>query len=298
MLDISKTKGRFQEKELAGEFSNYISLNGVEVQYEFVEGKSKDTLVVLLHGFGASSFSYRKVMQDLSVYGEVVSYDRPCFGLTVRPKSWIGENPYTFPAQVKLLDAVINHFGPSKKVILVGHSAGAGIASEWTLDNQDRVKALVLEEPAILSAPPINKTVGKLLKSKLFDHLGPRLVAGFSKTGMKILYNSWHDRAGITEEVLENYTRPLQVVGWEAAFWEFSRHGVQSRIQNHLGELRVPVLVFVADDDRIIPPESSKKVASLIPGSTLIEIKNCGHIPHEEKPKEFLENLHKFIDQQ
>jgi len=298
MLDISRTKGTFPEKELAGEFSNYVTLNNVDVHYEFAKGKPKDTLVVLLHGFGASTFSYRKIMAELSSYGDVVSYDRPCFGLTVRPKTWSGQNPYIFPAQVKLLDAVINHFGPDKKVILIGHSAGAGIAAEWALENQERVKALILEEPAILNAPPINKTVGKILRSRLFDHLGPRLVAGFSKTGLKILYNSWHDQSGITEEVLENYTRPLKVIGWEAAFWEFSRHGVQSKIQNHLDKLSVPVLVFVADDDKIIPPASSKKVASLIPGSKLVEIKQCGHIPHEEKPKEFLANVAEFIHQQ
>lgn len=298
MLRISGTKGEFDEKELAGEFSNFIELNGVEVHYEFAKGSASDCLVVLLHGFGASTFSYRKIMSRLTEFGDVISYDRPCFGLTVRPKSWVGLNPYTFPAQVGLLDALIKHFGKSKKVILIGHSAGAGIAAEWALDNPALVRALVLEEPAILNAPPINKALGKLLKTKPFDWIGPRLVAGFKKTGLKILYASWFDKSGITDEVLENYTRPLKVRGWEAAFWEFSRNGVQSKIQNKLADLKVPTLVFVADGDKIIPPESSKRVATLIPEAKLVEINQCGHIPHEEKPDEFLAAVKDFIRQQ
>jgi len=297
MLRIASSKGEFTEKELAGEYSNYVVLNDVDVHYEFAKGENKNQLVVLLHGFGASTFSYRKIMDKLTQYGDVISYDRPCFGLTVRPKQWTGENPYTFPAQVKLLDAVVEHFGKGKKVILVGHSAGAGIAAEWALANQDRVSALVLEEPAILNAPPVNKVLRRLFTSKPFDFIGPRLVAGFRKAGLKILYSSWVDQSGITEEVLDNYTRPLKIKGWEAAFWEFTRYGVQSKIQNLLGELRVATLVFVADGDKIIPPASSRKVASLVPGSKLVEISNCGHIPHEEKPVEFLRELESFIDQ-
>ena len=298
MLRTSGTKGKFDEKELAGDYSNFVTLNGVEVHYEFSKGKSKDTLVVLLHGFGASTFSYRKILLDFSQYGDVISYDRPCFGLTVRPKNWEGLNPYTFLAQVKLLNAMIEKFGADRKVILVGHSAGAGIATEWALDHQDRVRALILEEPAILNAPPVNKTLGRLFKSKLFDRLGPRLVAGFRKTGLKILYASWVDKSGITDEVLENYTLPLKIKGWEAAFWEFSRYGVQSKIQNHLAEISCPTLVFVADGDKIVPPESSRKVARQIPNSKLVEVTNCGHIPHEEKPAEFLKAVNDFIRQQ
>jgi len=297
MLRTSRTRGTLTERDLADSHSNFLKLEGIDLHYEFAKGKSGKYLVVLLHGFGASTFSYRKVINKLAEYGDVVSYDRPCFGLTERPKSWSGINPYAFPFQVKLLNAVIEHFGAGKKVILVGHSAGAAIAAEWSLAHPDRVAALVLEEPAILNAPPINKFMRSLLRSKPLDYLGPILVAGFKKTGLKILYASWFDKSGITDEVLENYTKPLKIIGWEAAFWEFSRNGVESEIDKNLVNITAPTLVFVAENDRIIPPASSRKVAELIPSAKLVEFTECGHIPHEEKPKEFLLALKNFIDQ-
>ncbi|MEY3406634.1 MAG: hypothetical protein RLZZ556_706 [Actinomycetota bacterium] len=297
MLYTSKTKGEVTEKDLAGEFSKFVTLGDVEVHYEFAKGKKADTLVVLLHGFGANTFSYRKIINEFTNYGDVVSYDRPCFGLTVRPKSWSGQNPYSFPAQVKLLDAVIEHFGSGKKVILVGHSAGAGIAAEWAVDHEDRLRGLILEEPAILNTPPTRGVIGGLFRSRLLNRLGPRLVAGFKDTGLKILYKSWFDKSGITEEVLHYYTLPLKVIGWEAAFWEFTRQGVNSTIQDRLGDFKLPVLVFVADHDEIVSRTQIRKVAELIPNSTLVEITNCGHIPHEEKPKEFLQAVSDFLSQ-
>lgn len=296
MLYTKKTKGTQTEKELAGEFSKFVSINDVEVHYEFAKGKSK-TLVVLLHGFGASTYSYRHLLKQFSKFGDVIAYDRPCFGLTVRPKTWTGDNPYTFPAQVKLLDGIVEHFGQGKQIILVGHSAGAGIAAEWALTNQDRVAALILEEPAILARPPAPKLLGSLLKSRAFDRLGPRLVAGFQKTGLGILYKSWFDKSGITEEVLENYQLPLKIKGWEAAFWEFSRNGVDSIIQDHLAELKIPTMVFAADNDEIILPKYSIAVAELIPNAHLVKLTDCGHIPHEEKPKEFMQAVTDLINQ-
>ena len=48
---------------------------------------------ILLHGFGASTFSWREVMAPLAEAGQVIAYDRPGFGLTERPLTWEGVNP-------------------------------------------------------------------------------------------------------------------------------------------------------------------------------------------------------------
>jgi len=294
MLYTKTSKGTRSEKELAKEFSNFKTLNGIEVHYEFAKGKS-GYLVVLLHGFGANTFSFRHLLKQFSHFGDVIAYDRPCFGLTVRPKEWAGENPYGFQAQLKLLDAIVQEFGKSRKIILLGHSAGAAIAAEWALFNADKVSALILEEPAILSKPLVPHALGKLFRSRLFDRLGVRMVAGFQKTGLAILYRSWHDKTGITQEALENYQLPLQVKGWEAAFWEFTRNGVDSSIQDNLMDLHVKTLVTVADHDEIIYPHYSIRVAEHVPNSKLVEFKDCGHIPHEEKPEEFMAAVADFL---
>ena len=109
-LHTKSSKGTLLETDLAGAYSNFVELDGVQIHYEFAKGKNKKTLLVLLHGFGANTFSYRKILKQLSVYGDVLSYDRPCFGLTVRPKSWQGTNPYSYKAQLEILGNLIDRF--------------------------------------------------------------------------------------------------------------------------------------------------------------------------------------------
>jgi pimeloyl-ACP methyl ester carboxylesterase len=296
-LHTSSTKGTLTEQELAGKHSKFVELNGIQVHYEFSKGKNNKTLVVLLHGFGANTFSFRHLLPELTKLGDVVSYDRPCFGLTVRPKQWSGINPYGYQAQILLLDEVIKHFGANKKIILLGHSAGAAIAADWALKNQDCMSALILEAPAILTLAPVNKFLQKLNKSKAMNRIGPRLVGNFKKAGMKILYRSWYDKSGITPEVLDGYLLPLEVKGWEAAFWEFVRHPDRSNVQDHLAKLKVPTLVIYGVHDQIIPPKDSMAVAKLIKKAKLIKVSDCGHLPHEETPKQFLAAVEDFISQ-
>ena len=298
-IHINSSKGTKTEQELAHDLSNFVSINDVNVHFELSGDIDDETkpLIVLLHGFGSNTFSFRKVMEPLSNYGFVISYDRPAFGLTVRPKTWEGHNPYSYQAQVLLLDGIIKHFGGNRKVILLGHSAGAAIVAEWALDNQEQVSALILEAPAILTLPPSPKYMAGLMKQKFMDRLGPRLVGGFKKAGSEILYRSWYNDDGITQEVLDGYFLPLQVKGWEAGFWEFVRVGNKSVIQDHLGELNIPTLVIAGNPDQVIPTQDSIAVSKAIPAAELIIYEECGHIPHEENTAAFVDKVTNFISQ-
>src|SRR5512143_2421680 len=75
--------GEATEKELADPDSKFIDVNGLSVHYK--ELGQGETTFILLHGFGASVYSWHEVMQPFSQYGRVIAYDRPAFGLTARP---------------------------------------------------------------------------------------------------------------------------------------------------------------------------------------------------------------------
>jgi pimeloyl-ACP methyl ester carboxylesterase len=78
-------------------FSHFVDLNGLKVH--IVRVGSGAPLIVLLHGFGANTSSWRRFLPPLAELGTVVAYDRPAFGLTDRPlgdalRNWPGLNPY------------------------------------------------------------------------------------------------------------------------------------------------------------------------------------------------------------
>ena len=112
-------------EELADLDSRFIEVNGLRVHYKnYGQG---EPVFILLHGFGASLFSWREITDPLSQYGTVIAYDRPAFGLTERPLAWDGENPYNPQAQVELVIGLMDQLN-IEKAILVGNSAGGTIS--------------------------------------------------------------------------------------------------------------------------------------------------------------------------
>ena len=106
--------GTVPERELADPDSRFVEVNGVMVHYK--EMGQGEPVFILLHGFGASEFSWREVMEPLSTSGRVIAYDRPAFGLTERPMegNWTGTNPYSVQGNVELLDGLMDELGVDK----------------------------------------------------------------------------------------------------------------------------------------------------------------------------------------
>lgn len=66
-------------------------------------------------------------------------------------------------------------------------------------------------------------------------------------------------------------------------------------MRGRLGEVRTPTLVIVGSEDRLTPPVHSEYLARSIPKARLHVIEGSGHIPHLERPEEFLKSVRKFL---
>ena len=273
-----------------------MQISVLDYPIELVEtNPSGEQLIVLLHGFGASTFSWRTVIGDLKTFGHVVAYDRPGFGLT--PSVERGSNPdrYSLAGQVDLLEAVIQKYAVGRPVVVIGHSAGALVAAEHALRHPESVDALVLESPAIWRRRPMPRLVERALRSSAFETLGDRILASFAKAGMKILTDSFHDKSKLTQEVIDGYTAPMARDDWRLALWRFMTADQSNQVRGNLWRFDLPVLVISGDDDQIVKVEDTFKVAERIPGHSIYLVPNCGHLAHEEDPADFLRVTTRFI---
>lgn len=290
-----ETTGTQTEEQAAGESATFVDIEGVGVHYvtrDYTGEGTDQPLFVLLHGFGASTYSWREVIDDIASFGDVVAYDRPAFGLTKRPTSWEGESPYGVDAQMDVLQGVIDAFAnEGQAVVVVGHSAGGTLAAEFGLRYPDRVDALVLVAPAILSTGGGPSWITPLLSIPQIDRIGPLLVAGIATSGDELLERSWHDVSLLTPEIREAYRLPLTISGWERAFWEFQKAPRNFLISENPGALTPPTSIITGDDDRVVQTADSIALAELIPGSQLHVLAESGHLPHEETPEAFMEAL-------
>ncbi|HSJ56651.1 MAG TPA: alpha/beta hydrolase [Anaerolineae bacterium] len=281
--------------DLAYEESHFVDVNGIEVHYT-ITGEGQPAFV-LLHGFLASTFSWREVVDPLAAYGTVVAYDRPGYGLTERPMSgeWAIDNPYATASQPDLLVGLMDELG-IERAILVGNSAGGTVAALTALDYPERVEALVLVDPAIYTGGGrFPRWVVPLLRTPQARRVGPWLVRSVQQWGMEFGKSAWHDPSRLTPEVWEGYTRPLRAENWDRALWEILIAGGSIRLDERLDELRMHVLVVTGDDDRIVPTADSVRLAGELSDAELAVIPECGHVPHEECPAPFMEAVEAFL---
>jgi pimeloyl-ACP methyl ester carboxylesterase len=293
-----ETSGVRTYKEVAGDRATFAIAQGIEIFYEktdFVCQEDKDCsnppVIFLMHGFGANTFSYREVTKPLSALGDVIAYDRPGFGLTERPTSWKGENPYGSIGQDLILDELIETLAGGRDVILVGHSAGGTLAAQYAVDNKDAVKGLILISPAILSTGGSPSWLNWVYSIPQLDHLGPLLVSSIASSGMDLLDESWYNKNLITEEVKAGYREPLSVIGWEEGFWEFNRAPRAFDVKDRLDEITIPTLLITGDTDTVVATKDTEALATMISRSSLVVIPASGHLAQEETPEQTMEAI-------
>ncbi len=296
LIPVPPLEGTVPPQQLADPDSRFVEINGLQVHYK-TAGQGEPVLV-LLHGFGASTFSWREVMEPLAEMGTVMAFDRPAFGLTERPLpgEWAGESPYSAEAQVELTIGLLDELG-AEKAILVGNSAGGTIAMLTALAHPQRVQALVLVDPAVYAHGGSMGLIGLLANTPQMQRIGPLLARRIRGWGIDFARSAWHDPSKITAEVWEGYTEPLQAENWDRALWEMVRASGSQDLPQRLTEIRMPCLVITGDDDRVVPTEQSVRLADELPDAELVVIPDCGHVPHEECPQPFLQAVADFLKQ-
>jgi pimeloyl-ACP methyl ester carboxylesterase len=292
LVPVPPAPGTVPAQQLADPDSHFIEINGINVHYKIM-GQG-EPVFVLLHGFGASLFSWHAVMEPLSRYGTVIAYDRPAFGLTERPMTWKGENPYSPTASVNLLLSLLDYFN-IQKAILVGNSAGGTVAMQFTLKHPNRVQALILVDPAVYEGGGGPSWLRPFYNTPQMNHLGPLIVRSIQKSGLDLIKTAWYDPSKITQETWDGYTKPLQADNWDRALWFFTAASQPSGLPERLSEFTLPVLVITGDTDKIVPTADSIRLANAIPNSKLVIIPQAGHVPHEEQPALFMQAMDEFL---
>jgi pimeloyl-ACP methyl ester carboxylesterase len=268
--------------------SKFVDVLNIKIHYkDFGTG---NITFLLIHGFGAGTFSFDPIMDDLSKYGRVVALDLPGFGLSERPSNNIGGiNPYIRSGQVEVLRAFIEKLDLNN-IILVGHSMGGSIAFIYASKYPERIKAVILEAPAVFNEGS-DTLLLKFLRTKVGKFLFPLLVKPLTYSLEKLIYKAYYDKTIITEELKKKYKRALLVKDWEKGLYYLITASNYVNYDELIQNYHIKTLIIVGSKDEIVPKEKVLSFASKLKEVEIIEIDNCGHIPHEEKLKEFLDSI-------
>jgi pimeloyl-ACP methyl ester carboxylesterase len=263
--------------------SRFVDVDGVRVHYQEA-GDPKAPTLVLIHGFASSTLVWSKVFLRLADAGfHVIAIDMLGFGYSGKPRN--GE--YTIAGQASLLIGLLDRLN-IKRATLVGSSYGGAVAATCALDYAQRVSRLVLIG-TVNNNRPLGYKLMRVFSSPVFgDVVSPLLIGSrrLLRRRMKRVYDR-HEWV-LDERRVEARHLPLRTSGTQRAIIRTVRGWNAERISRDAHLIRQPTLLLWGENDCEIPLADGERLHEQIPGSRLIVFLNCGHIPHEEYPEEFI----------
>ena len=263
-----------------------------------VQRMGEGPVAVLLHGTGASTHTWRDILPLLAHRYSVVALDLPGHGFS----SALAPGPPTLP---KVATAVLDLMAQLRITpeLWIGHSAGAAIAAQCCIDvlagAPERVSSLrvigcnpawlPLSGPSQWLFPLVAWLLGH---NPLAGWLAARRAAQpgaverlLASTGSTL------DEAGLSgyRYLLSQPTHVRGVLDLMAA-WNLGR------FQQHLCELRCPVLMQIGQADQTVPPQQAQEALTWLPQAHIQTMAGLGHLAHEQAPQASVQAMLAWLD--
>ena len=258
-------------------------------QLVHVEQRGSGEPVVLLHGFGASTYSWREVMPALAERRRVVAIDLNGFGYTQRPRTAAS---YTREGQAKLVLGTLDALGISRAHFF-GHSYGGGLTLYLAQSHPERFLSMVLVDSSAPTYSDDRRSRAAALRP--LSYLFLRSLALRPSTIRRSLLRSYWDDSKVTPALVQAYFDRLRIEGVADAYYGLTAPAPPGE-PVVLEKLRVPAMVVWGAHDEIIRPEVGRAAAARIPGSELVILEGSGHLPMEEEPEAFLRAVLPFLE--
>lgn len=260
----------------------------------YVEEQGKGAPVLLIHGFGASTYTWRHVAPELAKTHRVIAVDLKGFGQSDKPF----DSRYSVFDQAELLAQLIVD-KDLRNLTLVGHSFGGGIALLLALEANERLEGRITKLVLLDSiAYPQNVPVFfRLLDVPLVSRLGVSMIPPSVQTRVALRI-AYFDDSKIDQDEVDAYAAPLRTAAGKHAIIYSARQIVPdglAEISERYKTIELPTLILWCDHDRIVPLEVGLKLRRTLPNSTLRLVEDCGHMPQEEQPESTLKLLQGFL---
>jgi len=245
-----------------------------------VQRMGRGPQILLVHGTGASTHSWRNVAPLLAERFTVIVPDLPAHGFSERP----ARARLSLPFMAESIAALVAELA-LRPALVVGHSAGAAILLRCSLDQTLAPVGIVSVNGALL---PFRGAAGflfpPLAKLMFLNPLMPRLIAGSAANRERVERVIRDTGSKLDESGLELYGRlfrqPLQVAAALGMMANWDLH----RFARDLSTLATPLLLIAGDNDRAVPAEQAQRVARRVAGARVECLPGLGHLAHEEDP--------------
>ncbi|MCJ2123361.1 alpha/beta fold hydrolase BchO [Methylobacterium sp. J-077] len=249
-------------------------------------GRAEAPVLLLLHGTGAATHSWRGLAPLLAQSFFVIAPDLPGHGFT----DPLPDSGLSLPGMARAVADLVAALG-RPPVVAAGHSAGAAVLARMCLDGAIAPRLLVAFNGALAPLPGaasllfpgmarllfLNPFTPKIFAWTADRSAAKRLIEG---TGSRLdpqgvdLYRRLFARAGHVRGALG------MMANWDLAGLHRALPGLTTR-----------TLLIVGGDDRAILPDTAFTLRDRLPDARVALIRGLGHLAHEEAPERVAEVL-------
>jgi magnesium chelatase accessory protein len=269
------------------EASRFVVAGGLKWH---VQTAGRGPVLLLLHGTGASTHSWRDLLPLLGARFTVIALDLPGHGFTPMASG----DGMSLPGMGRLVAELLTALGVEPEFV-AGHSAGAAIAARMVLDGRIAPRALVSLNGAFLPFAGLLRVFSPAAKFLASTSLAARLAAIRARDPAAVdrLLASTGSKLDACGSAL--YARLVQNAGHVAGALAMMASWDLDALPNELRRLERPVLLFAASNDLTIPPQQALRVAALLPHAQVERLPGLGHLAHEEQPQLVADRIFAFV---
>jgi len=226
--------------------------------------------IILLHGFDSCFLEFRRVYPLLKKNFKLIIPDLFGFGFTPR----VFNQEVTPENIISNLIDLIEALDIKGNLNIVGASMGGSVALSLSKDLSNRLQKIVLLSPAGLFTKPKSIPIP-------FNQIGAAFLGTpYVRKNLCRQAFAYPDKSvGVKEEQIAS--AHLGCKGWRNSLASFAKSGGFGGTEKFLNDLRIKTIC--GENDRILGQKELLRLKKEKKLNALL-LKNCGHLPHLDKP--------------
>ena len=251
--------------------------------------KGQGPALLLLHGIPSSSYLWRDVIEPLSTTFDVLAPDLLGYGDSDKRL----DADLSLSSQARYMVAFMESIGIHQAAV-IGHDIGGGIAQLMAVDEPDRVARLILIDSVVDNNWPIGDIAR--LKEPVWDQIMVNLDLrnGFRKG----LEAGIVTEGRVTDELVDEWTRPFQDLGGRRAYLRAARalnnRDLTSESRS-IQEIQAPTLILWGANDKFLEPRWADTLKHKLRDTTVEIIEPGGHFLPLDRPDVVVEAITRFL---
>ena len=250
----------------------------------YCEVRGEGPPLLLIHGWTLDQRVFTPQFAAFAQHFRTISFDRRGYGRSAGTPD--------FSRELEDIDAVLDALGGDEKPRVLGMSQGGRLALRFAITRPARVRALVLQGPALDQFTPPEREDEQVPMEEFIELARAGNLAAFRQRWLShpMMQRGIRGRAAtLLQRILDDYTA-RDLVTMTPASLAFPRDVLQE-----LPDVEIPTLILTGSEETEARKKIAAKIRDLLPDAQEIILPGCGHMSNLGDPVSYNRHVLDFL---